>query len=205
MAIHGKSNAWTTRVSCSSGPMNRGRTDEVLARNALVPVPIFMLGFSSSGAALSGVTTGARPPAAPARPLPSEAKTPSKPPRDPSEPPAESAPAAGEAAQASDRRAAPRQSDGIDLIIDKLPRHGLVKPIPVTIAPLGDRVFVASTPDLDITVTGNSLSDALLLLKQQLESTYESLRDRASTKEQERQLSRLRAYIQDSRSVKPGW
>jgi predicted RNase H-like HicB family nuclease len=164
-----------------------------------------MLGFSSSGAALSGVATGARPPPAPARPLPSEPKTPKEPPRDPSEPPAGPAPAAGEAAQASDSRAAPRQSDGIDLIIDKLPRHGLVKPIPVTIAPLGDRVFVASTPDLDITVTGNSLSDALLLLKQQLETTYESLRDKASTKEQERQLSRLRAYIQDSRAVKPGW
>jgi hypothetical protein len=185
--------------------MNRGRTDEVLARNALIPVPIFMLGFSSSGAALSGVTTGARPRAAPARPLPSETKPPSEPPPDPSELPAEPVPAASEATQASERRAAPRQSDGIDLIIDKLPRHGLVKPIPVTIAPLGDRVFVASTPDLDITVTGNSLSDALLLLKQQLETTYESLRDKASTKEQERQLSRLRAYIQDSRSAKPGW
>jgi predicted RNase H-like HicB family nuclease len=185
--------------------MNRGRTDEMLARNALVPVPIFMLGFSSSGAALSGVTTGARPVAAPARPLPSEAMTPSGPPDSPSEPPTGPAPAAAEAAQPPDRPAAPRQSDGIDLIIDKLPRHGLVKPIPVTIAPLGDRVFVASTPDLDITVTGNSLSDALLLLKQQLETTYESLRDKASTKEQERQLSRLRAYIQDSRSAKPGW
>jgi hypothetical protein len=185
--------------------MNRGRTDEVLARNALVPVAIFMLGFSSSGAALSGATTGARPAAAPAPPPPSEAKPPSEPSREPSEPPAGRASAAGEAAQASDRRPAPRQTDGIDLIIDKLPRHGLVKPIPVTIAPLGDRVFVASTPDLDITVTGNSLSDALLLLKQQLEATYESLRDKASTKEQERQLSRLRAYIQDSRPVKPGW
>jgi len=186
--------------------MHRGRTDEVLARNALVPVPIFVLGFSSSGAALSGVTTGMRPPAAaPARPLPAEAKTPSEQPRDPPEPPAGPAPAGGEAAQAPERRPAPGQGDGIDLIIDKLPRHGLVKPIPVRIAPLGDRVFVASTPDLDITVTGNSLSDALLLLKQQLESTYESLRDKASTREQERQLSRLRAYIQDSRAAKPSW
>src|SRR5439155_26394780 len=50
MAIHGKSNAWATRVSCSSGPMSCGRTDDVLARNALVPVPIFVLGFNSSGA-----------------------------------------------------------------------------------------------------------------------------------------------------------
>ena len=124
-------------------------------------------------------------------------------PLDPSEQSAE--PVAAEAPQTPDGPAAPGQGDGIDLIIDKLPRHGLVKPIPVTISPLGDRVFVASTPDLDITVTGNSLSDALLLLKQQLESTYESLRSKASTKEQERQLTRMRAYIQDGRATKPGW
>ena len=162
-----------------------------------------MVGFSSSGAALSGVATGARPaPPTPTRPPPRE-KTPSQQPRDPSERSAD--PAAAEAPQVHDGPAAPGQGDGIDLIIDKLPRHGLVKPIPVTIAPLGDRVFVASTPDLDITVTGNSLSDALLLLKQQLETTYESLRNKASTKEQERQLSRMRAYIQEGRAAKPGW
>jgi hypothetical protein len=162
------------------------------------------LGFNSSGAALSGITSGARPSrSAPTRPPPAE-KTPSQRPRDASEPSAE--PAAGaKAPQVQDSPAAPGQVDGIDLIIDKLPRHGLVKPIPVTIAPLGDRVFVASTPDLDITVTGNSLSDALLLLKQQLETTYESLRTKASTKEQERQLTRMRAYIQESRAGKAGW
>ena len=161
-----------------------------------------MLGFSSSGAALSGVATGARPAArTPARPPPSE--KPSQQPPDPSEPAVEAA--AAEVPQVQDGPAVPRQGDGIDLIIDKLPRHGLVKPIPVTIAPLGDRVFVASTPDLDITVTGNSLSDALLLLKQQLETTYESLRNKASTKEQERQLNRMRAYIQESRAGKQSW
>ena len=202
MAIHGKSNAWTSRVSCSSGPFHRGRTDDVLARNALIPAPVFSLGFSSSGAALSGIRTGARPlPRTPAPPPPSE-KTPSG---QPSRASAEPAPTAADAPSASDPPATPRQGDGIDLIIDKLPRHGLIKPIPVTIAPLGDRVFVASTPDLDITVTGNSLSDALLLLKQQLETTYESLRNKASTKEQERQLNRMRAYIQESRSGKQGW
>jgi hypothetical protein len=202
MAIHGRSNAWTSRVSCSSGPFHRGRTDEVSARNALIPAPVFTLGFSSSGAARSGIGTGARP-LPPTPPPPPSQKTPSQQPSDSSEPSAE--PAAAEAPQAEGPSAAPGQSDGIDLIIDKLPRHGLIKPIPVTIAPLGDRVFVASTSDLDITVTGNSLSDALLLLKQQLESTYESLRNKASTKEQERQLSRMRAYIQDGRAGKSGW
>jgi hypothetical protein len=207
MAIHGKSNAWTSRVSCSAGPFHRGRTDEVLARSAMIPAPIFVLGFSSSGAALSGISGGARSsPPTPARP-PRPEQAPSQPPPEPSaraEPSAEPA-ADAKPPQGQDSPAAPGQVDGIDLIIDKLPRHGLVKPIPVTIAPLGDRVFVASTPDLDITVTGNSLSDALLLLKQQLETTYESLRTKASTKEQERQLSRMRAYIQESRAGKAGW
>jgi hypothetical protein len=170
----------------------------------MIPAPIFVLGFSSSGAALSGITSGARSSLpTPARP-PRPEKTPSQPPPDPSEPSAQPA-ADSTAPEVHDSPAAPAQGGGIDLIIDKLPRHGLVKPIPVTIAPLGDRVFVASTPDLDITVTGNSLSDALLLLKQQLETTYESLRNKTSTKEQERQLSQMRAYIQDSRAVKSRW
>jgi predicted RNase H-like HicB family nuclease len=169
----------------------------------MIPAPIFMLGFSSSGAALSGITSGARSsPPAPARP-PRPEKTPSQPPPDASEPSAEPI-ADAKAPEVHDSPAAPAQEGGIDLIIDKLPRHGLVKPIPVTIAPLGDRVFVASTPDLDITVTGNSLSDALLLLKQQIETTYESLR-KTSTKEQEQQLNQMRAYIQESRVVKSRW
>jgi hypothetical protein len=99
--------------------------------------------------------------------------------------------------QEQNSREPQKQSDSIDLIIDKLPRHRLIKPVPVSISPLGDRVFVASAPDIDITVTGNSLSEALLLLKQHLETSYDSLRKRVSGKEQERQLQRLRAFIQD--------
>ena len=162
-------------------------------------MPLFVLEFKSTGADLSGAASPVRPPRArtQGRPVSAEEKIPSERPRGKSEPPAGAGNVGGEAAPTQDVPASPRQGDSIDLIIDKLPRHNLVKPIPVTIAPLGDRVFVASTPDLDITVTGNSLSDALLLLKQQLESTYESLRKNASTKEQERQLQRLRGYIHD--------
>src|SRR5205807_9913303 len=116
MAIHGKSNAWTPRVSCSSGPMHRGRTDEVLARNAPIPMPIFILGFSSSGAAISGIATGARPaPPTPAR-LPPPEKTPLQQIGDPSEQPVQPA---AEASHADDSPAAPTQGGGIDLIIDK--------------------------------------------------------------------------------------
>ena len=202
MARHFKSSSWAPRVSLSSGSVHLGRTDEALPRNSLVPIPIFVVGFKSTGVVLSGVSKPVRPPQALVHeglslPLPEEG-TSSGPPQGRSEPPVGASDDGTEPAQTKDRPAPAGQGDGIDLIIDKLPRHALIKPIPVTISPLGDRVFIASTPDLDITVTGNSLSDALLLLKQQLESTYESLRGKASSREQERQLKRLRDYIRDN-------
>jgi hypothetical protein len=199
MARHFKSNSWEPRVSGSSGSVHLVRTDEALARNSLVPIPVLIVGFKSTGIALTGVKNPVRPPqlVEQAGPPPTEeATTSGRGGR--SEPPQTASDNGSEPAQTRDRQASPSgQGDGIDLIIDKLPRHALVKPIPVTISPLGDRVFIASTPDLDITVTGNSLSDALLLLKQQLESTYENLRGKASGREEERQLKRLRDYIRD--------
>jgi hypothetical protein len=187
MARYAKSNTWTSRVSCSAGSIQRGRSDDTPARNALVPMPSLVLGFKSGGSALPGITSPVQPPRV-------------VPPKQPAEPipePAVPSDTASEAPPTPDRPEAPKQGDSIDLIIDKLPHHRLIKPVPVSISPLGDRVFVASAPDLDITVTGNSLSEALLLLKQHLETSYESLRKRVSSKEQERQLQRLRAYIQD--------
>jgi hypothetical protein len=160
-----------------------------------------MVGFKSTGIALTGVKNPLRPPEVveQAASPPAEESTVGGEAVASSEPPAAAPDDGSPPAPAKDRRstASSGQGDSIDLIIDKLPRHALVKPIPVTISPLGDRVFIASTPDLDITVTGNSLSDALLLLKQQLESTYESLRGKASGREEERQLRRLREYIRD--------
>jgi len=200
MARHFKSNSWEPRVSGSSGSVYFGRTDEALPRTSLVPIPVLVVGFKSTGIALTGVKNPIRPPqpVEQAGPPPAEESTSSRELSGSSEPPATAPDNGSEPAQTEDRRASTSgQGDSIDLIIDKLPRHALVKPIPVTISPLGDRVFIASTPDLDITVTGNSLSDALLLLKQQLESTYESLRGKASSSEEERQLKRLRDYIRD--------
>jgi hypothetical protein len=187
MAQHARSNSWTSRLSSSAGSMHRGRSDDTPARNALVPMPIFVLGFKSTGAALSGVIGPAHSPRAVSAQRPPE----------PTPPPVAGTDASADPAGGQKRPEPQKQNDSIDLIIDKLPRHNLVKPVPVSISPLGDRVFVASAPDLDITVTGNSLSDALLLLKQHLESSYDSLRKGASGKEQARQLQRLRAYIQD--------
>ena len=200
MARHFKSNSWAPRVSVSSGSVHLGRTDEALTRTSLVPIPVLVVGFKSSGIALTGARNPVRPPQVVAQPSPPPAENDasSEEPRARSEPPPTAPDNSSEPAPAKERQApASGQGDSIELIIDKLPRHALVKPIPVTISPLGDRVFIASTTDLDITVTGNSLSDALLLLKQQLESTYESLRGKASGREEERQLKRLRDYIRD--------
>ena len=187
MAQYAKSNTWTSRTSCSAGSIQRGRSDDTPARNALVPMPSLVLGFKSGGPALSGISSPVPPPrlVSPKQPV------------NPTPGPAVPSDAATEAPPTQDRPEAPKQGDSIDLIIDKLPRHRLIKPVPVSISPLGDRVFVASAPDIDITVTGNSLSEALLLLKQHLETSYDSLRKRVSGREQERQLQRLRAYIQD--------
>jgi len=199
MARHFKSNSWEPRVSGSSGSVYLVRTDEALPRTSLVPIPVLIVGFKSTGIALTGVKNPVRPPqlVEQAGPPPTEEATTSEL-GGGSEPPQTASDNGSQPARTKDRQASPSgQGDGIDLIIDKLPRHALVKPIPVTISPLGDRVFIASTPDLDITVTGNSLSDALLLLKQQLESTYENLRGKASGREEERQLKRLRDYIRD--------
>jgi hypothetical protein len=200
MARHFKSNSWAPRVSGSAGSVHLGRTDDVLARNSLVPVPVLVVGFKSTGIALTGSRNTVRPPHVVAQPSPPPAEegASSGEPQARSEPPPTDPDNGSEPEPPKERRApASGQGDSIELIIDKLPRHALVKPIPVTISPLGDRVFIASTADLDITVTGNSLSDALLLLKQQLESTYESLRGKASSREEERQLKRLREYIRD--------
>jgi len=161
---------------------------------------VLVVGFKSSGIAVTGARNSARLPQVVAQPSPPpvEQVVSNEQPQAKAEP----SPAApdNDAEQASPKeRRSPgsSQGDSIELIIDKLPRHALVKPIPVTISPLGDRVFIASTPDLDITVTGNSLSDALLLLKQQLESTYENLRGKASGREEERQFKKLREFIRD--------
>jgi hypothetical protein len=187
-------------MSRSSGSTHHGRTDEASARNAVVPIPILVVGFKSTGIVITGVKNPVRSPrlVQQADPPPADEVTTTGELGGRSEPAATASDNNSESAPGKDRRTSSSgQGDSIDLIIDKLPRHALVKPIPVTISPLGDRVFIASTPDLDITVTGNSLSDALLLLKQQLESTYENLRGKASGREEERQLKRLRDYIRD--------
>jgi len=98
---------------------------------------------------------------------------------------------------------APKKSTGaekIELAIDKLPNHELIKPIPVLIESLGDKVFIAEVPGLDISITGNSMGGVLLQLKEHIANIYEGQRASNNLKpEAARQLKVLETYIGKTR------
>lgn len=95
--------------------------------------------------------------------------------------PAEQMPPSGETQK-------PPESGIIDLVIEELPNHRLYHPIPVHMQPFGTEMFSASVPGLTLSVTGTSVSDALLLLKAQIEAGYTEIEKKtdldASEKEQ---------------------
>ena len=64
------------------------------------------------------------------------------------------------------------------MAIDFIEGYDLIKPIPVLIESLGDRVFVAEAPDLNLSTSGNSVGAAFLLLKEQIVTTYEGDRNK---------------------------
>jgi hypothetical protein len=88
-------------------------------------------------------------------------------------------------------------SNRIEMIIDSLPHHQLIEPIPIAIDPLGDSVFTASMRNVDIAATGNSVGEALLLLKEHIDATFEELNRQLShlTYDQTKTLQMLHTYI----------
>jgi len=97
----------------------------------------------------------------------------------------------------------PKKSAGtekIELAIDKLPNHDLIKPIPVLIESLGDKVFIAEVPGLEISITGSSMGGVLLQLKEHIANIYEGHRASNNLKpESGRQLKVLETYIGKTR------
>ncbi|HYZ42597.1 MAG TPA: hypothetical protein VE687_18520 [Stellaceae bacterium] len=88
----------------------------------------------------------------------------------------------------------------IELAIDKLPNHELIKPIPVLIESLGDKVFIAEVPGLDISISGSSMGGVLLQLKEHIANIYEGHRVNNNLKpEGARQLKALESYIGKTR------
>jgi len=84
----------------------------------------------------------------------------------------------------------------IELAIDSIQGYDLIKPIPVLIESLGDKVFVAEAPDLNLSTTGNSVGAAFLLLKEHIITTYEGDRSKkGSDAQRTQQLAALEQYI----------
>src|SRR5712671_1625452 len=90
----------------------------------------------------------------------------------------------------------PSRAERIELAIDSLQNYELIKPIPVLIESLGDKVFDAEAPDLNISTTGNSVGAAFLLLKEHIITTYENYRGKKGLdSERTRQLGIFDKYI----------
>jgi hypothetical protein len=210
---YARSDAWTPSVGVSSGPTSQTRTDDVLPRMMAVPVPMFMLAFESALSGAVAVSAPAEQSAAvqPDVVLPAEtADEPSVPPETADEPPA----TAGTADEPPELPVVAEGSGGtsrhrnkIDLIIDSLPRYHLIEPIPVTVESLGDQVFTATVRDLDISTSGNTVGDALLSLKEQIESIYEDVNKKSHLDDNQRRFAEFfDSHISMERQVRqPSW
>lgn len=73
----------------------------------------------------------------------------------------------------ADKPKPPPRTEKIELTIDSLQNYELLKPIKVIIESLGDKVFVAEAPDLNVSTSGSSVGGTLILLKDQISTTYE--------------------------------
>lgn len=184
--------------------MNVTHNGEATVRSLLVPAPKFVIGFKSAGSLSFDVTNPARSSVAAAREplLAPEARTPNEGPDQSSALSLVAIQPADQATRIEDRAA--NASNSTELAINSLPRFHLVKPIPVKVTPLGVRLFVASIPGLNISVTGDSLGEAVLLLKEHLISLLDNPRNIGSLDEQERQLQLIRSYVSEP-ARKVGW
>jgi hypothetical protein len=116
---------------------------------------------------------------------------------------AEPEPAVPEPAEPEDAK--PAHPHRLEMTIDSLPHHDLTEPIPIHIDPLGDTVFTATVTNLDISATGNSIGEALVRLKEQIEFVYGDLNRRSNqSNDQKTALKMLHTYIA-STGNKPTW
>ena len=84
----------------------------------------------------------------------------------------------------------------IELSIDSLPHLQLSAPIPVTTASLGENLFTATVHALNLSGTGDSATDALITVKEQIEALYEKLTKLTGLDEEESDhLQFLKSHI----------
>jgi hypothetical protein len=100
----------------------------------------------------------------------------------------------------------PAHPHRLEMTIDSLPHYELTEPIPIVIDPLGDTIFTAAISHLDISATGNSIGEGLLLLKEQIGFVYGDLSRRSNlTADQKTTLQILHTYIRPNGPRKPEW
>jgi hypothetical protein len=100
------------------------------------------------------------------------------------------------AAPVIDQPKPPIRTDKVELTIDSLQNYELLKPIRVVVESLGDKVFVAEAPKLNVSTTGNSVGGALILLKDHISTIYEGYTSKKNLDgERTRQFKVFEAYI----------
>jgi len=87
----------------------------------------------------------------------------------------------------------------IYLSIDSLPHLQLIEAIPVTVVELGDKLFTATVDALTLSATGDTLSDALVTVKEEIEVLHERLsKSRELDDDEKRYLQYLQSHIKSS-------
>jgi hypothetical protein len=100
------------------------------------------------------------------------------------------------AAPVIDQPKPPIRTDKVELTIDSLQNYELLKPIRVVVESLGDKVFVAEAPELNVSTTGNSVGGALILLKDHISTVYEGYTSKKNLDaERTRQFKVFETYI----------
>ena len=88
------------------------------------------------------------------------------------------------------------RTDKVELTIDSLQNYELLKPIRVVIESLGDKVFVAEAPELNVSTSGTSIGGALILLKDHITTIYEGYTSKKNLdSERARQFKIFETYI----------
>jgi hypothetical protein len=90
----------------------------------------------------------------------------------------------------------PPRIDKIELTIDSLQNYELLKPIRVIVESLGDKVFVAEAPELNVSTSGTSVGGVLISLKDHVSSIYEGYTSKQNLdSERARQFKMFETYI----------
>lgn len=202
-----RSDQWTTSLHRTSGGIVWTNTKDASPTSMEVPTQSLSLDFKGAGLVIFSGSSPVAPmiPKSPREPpLAAERDT-----RTASEPVAEVTAAEPEADIAEEvlpelpfpEPLATEGAHQIHLIIDSLPQHQLIETIPVTVEALGDKVFTATISALNLTGTGNTLGEALLIVKEQVDLLYDQLVKLPQLNDDEKgYLKFLRSHIDGSLS-----